>query len=370
MGIKQYNKGVKLWPKRDDLLNATEVVSLYERGFAGAWQDEEAEEELLASLPYPDGEKVCEEFGLAGTGQGKLSLAYLPSWNHWPKAWPSPAQETGDCVSRGGKNSAFVLIGAEVEAGQPDEITGVVEGFPSVSAEGERNGVVCCENIYGARGHGGQGANCSTLQRYMTSQGGILLRQNYPELGIDFTSLNTRLGMNWGGRGGPPSAVNAEGAKHQIRTCTNASTHEVCRDFIANYYPIWACSGLGWSSKRDENGYSRQSGSWSHSWIIMGYDDRDETKQRYGFPLALYNHDWGRWNSGGRDVLNSSQFVPAHLKDEWVRNGLVSASTGNILIPEGAMWIDARLLNRCDTKAMASTNGWPGRTISWMEGWA
>lgn len=335
-------KGYRDWPVDRQNLSTYELISLYVQGYAACKYDPAAREALFGSQPYPDGEQAAYDFGLAGSGAGKLSLPYLAAYKNWPRMWPCPGQTTGDCVSHAGKNSALVLIGVECELAQPDPQTGIVEGFPEVTEEAESQGVVACENIYGYRGHSGQGASCDRLIQYVTNVGGILLRQNYPELGIDLTRYNASIGIRWGGRN-PPENVNTEGKKHQIRLATNCDTHEVCRDYIANGYPIWACSGLGWSSQRDENGFSRRQGGWSHSWIIMGYDDRPETVRKYGFPLALYNHDWGRWNSGGRRVLGT-----------------------DIDIPEGSMWIDARLLNQCDCTAMSNMNGWPRRAIDNM----
>lgn len=332
-------KGLQAWPDDAFDLDSSKVESLYNSGFCGAMYQPEEREALFNSLTEPDGEVVATAYGLAGTGAGKLSLPYIFAYENWPRCWPCPGQTTGDCVSHAGKNAGIVLIGVEAAFGTPDEVTGKAEGFPTVSEEAEREGVVACEPIYGDRGHGGQGASCDRLIQHVTQWGGIMLRQNYPELGIDLTRYNASIGMKWG-NSQTPDAVRAEGKKHQIRTATNANGHEVCRDFVANGYPIWACSGLGWSSSRDENGYSRRSGSWSHSWIIMGYDDRDSTKQKYGFPLALYNHDWGKWNSGGRRIMGTE-------KD----------------IPEGSMWIDARLLDDCDCTAMSSINGWPRREL-------
>ena len=206
--MKTIPSGVNWWPEDANGLAADKVAEMYAQGFAGAFQDPEAKEEMLAVQAYPDGEACASLFGFAGSGAGKLWLPYLPAYKHWPTMWPCPGQTTGDCVSHAGKNAAIVLIGVEVELGEPDPVTGSVEGWPVVTAEAEAQGVVACENIYGARGHGGQGANCSTLQRYVTSKGGILLRQNYPELGIDFTRYNASIGIKWG-RTGVPAAVYA-----------------------------------------------------------------------------------------------------------------------------------------------------------------
>ena len=338
-GLRSLPLGAQFWPERATHLDVPRLQRMYEAGFAGAYGEPQEEEQLLGSLPYPDGEQVAHDFGLAGGGAGKLSLPYIYAYKHWPKVWPSPPQRTGNCVARAGKNCAIVLIGVEVATGKPDEVTGQVEGFPEVSDEGEKQGVVVWENMYGDRGHSGQGASCSRLQTYVTTKGGILLRKNYPNLHRDFTVSNTQLGINWG-RTGTPSDVNVEGQKHQIRTATKCGNHENARDFIASGYPVWACSSLGWSSQRDENGYARQRGKWMHSWIVMGYDDRPETVRQYRNPLALLCHDWGVWNTGGRRILGT-----------------------DMDIPEGAWWADAPLLDQCNLKAMSSMDGWKPRQL-------
>lgn len=336
------------WPKESVSLDPAKIPAMYASGFAGAYHDPAAREVLYAALPEPDGEKVAYDAGIVGDGAGKLSIPFIYSYRHWPKMWPCPGQTTGDCVSHAGKNAALVLIGVEVATAQPDPDTNQVEGFPEVSAEAEAQGVVACENIYRARGHSGQGASCDQLIRYVTSKGGILLRQNYPDLGIDLTKYDASIGIP-GGKGVPESWT-IEGAKHQIKGATDAPNHEVVRDFIANGYPMWCCSSLGWSGSRDENGFAQQRGSWGHSWIVMGYDDRKETVSKYGFPLFLYNHDWGKWNSGGRRILGT-----------------------DVDIPEGSFWADARLLNRCDVTAMSNFKGfkrrefpdWGGKAFGW-----
>jgi hypothetical protein len=353
------------WPQHEQPLSTQVIQDLYGQGFSGTLYDPQAEEQLFSSQQWPDGEQAAYEFGLVGSGAGKLSLPFLYAWAQWPKMWPSPGQTTGSCVSKAGKNVAAFLIGIECGLGLPDAATGLVEGFPELTDLGIAQGVVASEPIYGYRGHSGQGASCSRLIQYVMTAGGILLRKDYPELGVSFEKADDSVGARWGGRG-TPANVNAEGKKHQIRAAADCPNHEVCRDMVANGKPIWVCSSLGWSSQRDENGYSRQQGSWSHSWDIIGYDDRPATVQKYGFALALYIHDWWKWNSGPRDIRDSADQVPAHLKQDWIAKGLVNPATGNILIPEGCMWIKAPLLDRCDCTALSETNGWPARVIDHM----
>lgn len=340
MGIKLYSKGKQLWSAQADRLSISKVIEMYGSGFAGAFQEPEQREKFVAALPVASGMAVASQFGLTETGKGKLSLPYIFAHKHYPKCWPSPAQETGSCVSKAAKNCSIVLIGVESELATPDPVTGKVEGWPVVSAKAEENGVVASEPSYGYRGHSGQGASCGRLQNYMVSKGGVILRKNYTEIGIDLEEADDMLGAGWGWNG-TPEKLNAIGREHQIRTATECENHEVCRDFVANGYPIWVCSDYGFSSSRDANGYSRRSGSWSHSWIVAGYDDRDQTKQMYGGPLFLFLHDWGgSWNSGGRRILGT-----------------------NIDIPLGCFWSDARLLDNCETTAMSSLNGWPRQKL-------
>lgn len=330
-------KGLKTWNLNDVSLSPQEIVSRYEHGFAGCIYSEAEREATLDSMEEPDGEKIAYQHGFVGNGQGKLTMLWQYAQKQW-NVWPKPAQTTGNCVGKAGANIGILLIGIDVVSNTPDEETGKVEGWPELSAVAVKNGVVADEPIYGDRGHAGQGASCDRLIRHMTDWGGVVLRQNYPGI-IDLEETDTAISIKWG-RSQTPAKVRELGKSHQIRNATSLKGHEQVRDYVSVGCPIWVCSGLGWSSKRDENGYSKQSGSWSHSWVVDGYDDRSETIQKYGFPLFHYNHDWGKWNGGGRVVLGT--------QDE---------------IPEGSFWGDARLLDRCDLTAMNSVNGWPRRNL-------
>lgn len=329
-------KGARLWYPTEVNLDIEDVILNYDRGLMGAYPDPVAREELCGMLEEPDGEKVAYQYQFADGTQEGLVMLWLPAQKTWG-VWPKPPQTTGDCTSRAGSNIGIVTIGMDATQGQPDEETGLVETFPELSETGIRNGVVCWENIYGDRGHRGQGASCDALIKHVTRTGGIILRKNYE--GVVDLEKKSELGVQWGGSG-TPDKVRALGREHQIRTATNCRNWQNAKDFVFRGYALWICSGLGFSSTRDEWGYSKQSGSWSHSWIIAGWDSRKETIARYGFELALFIHDWGKWNRGPRLVHDTNESIP-----------------------EGAMWIDARLLDRCDITAMASIRGWAQRIL-------
>jgi hypothetical protein len=329
-------KGLTPWPEDAIDLGMAKVQEMYVRGYEACKYDEAARELMLSELEEPDGEKVAYQYGFANGEQDGLVMLWLPAQVHW-NVWPKPQQKTGDCVSRAGSNIGILLTGLDVINALMDEVTGFLETWPDLSEKGIRNGVVAWENLYGDRGHRGQGASCDTLIRHATKTGGIILRKNYEGI-VDFEEA-TSLGIQWGGKG-TPDEVRALGREHQIRNATACRGWKNAKDFIFRGYPAWICSGLGWSNKRDENGYAKQSGSWSHSWVVDGWDARPETVKEYGFELAHYNHDWGKWNGGGRRVRGT-----------------------DVDIPEGSFWFDARLLDRCDITAMSSIAGWAQRIV-------
>jgi hypothetical protein len=330
-------KGMMEWPERETGLAVDEIVAKYTQGYRGCIYDEVARELLLSEMDEPDGEKVAYDYGFANGAQDGLVMLWLPAQKHW-NVWPKPGQQTGDCTSHAGANIGIVTIGLDVINAAPDEVTGFLETWPDLSETAIRNGVIAFEPIYGDRGHRGQGASCDTLIRHVIKTGGITLRKNYDGI-VNLEKVNTNLAISWGGSGTPDN-VRAIGREHQIRTATDCRGWKNAKDFVFRGYPLWSCSGLGWSSKRDEWGYSKQQGGWSHSWVVDGWDARPETVERYGFELFHYNHDWGKWNSGPRKVHGTNEEIP-----------------------EGSFWADARLLDRCDLTAMASINGWAQRTL-------
>lgn len=349
MGTKIIPNGMKFWP--DGLtpggaghaaggeLTPAQVQAMYEQGYAGAFEEPDERVKFRGAMQWAKGADAAAAFGLTGSGEGQLILPWLSAWKIWPNCWPGPGQTTGDCVSWGTKNACLVTLGVEIHLAKPDEVSGKVEGAPEISAEGIAQGVLSTEVIYGYRGHGGQGASCDRLARYVTSAGGLMVRKNYPEINLDLTKYNSSIGARWGGRD-TPAEVNAIAKQHQVRTATELSGPDQVRDFLANGYGVNTCSDLGFSSTRDENGFSQQRGSWAHSQAIIGADYRADTIQKYGEPLHLWLNSWGQWNSGPRKIRGT-----------------------DIEIPHGAYWAKASLAKRCYLVAFSAVNGWPRKKL-------
>lgn len=355
----EYGAGFQAWPDTSGVELSTErVIEMYNDGFAGAFRDPEVADEvsdlIVAQGGNPDGNAIASQYNFMEAGANKLTVLY-PSvvQNYGLRALTKPGQKTGDCVSMGGRDVCLYLVCLEADSGIPDEKTGKVEGVPKVSDLAASNGVFGNEGIYLHRGHNGQGMSCSQGVKWVMTKGGIYIRQKFPQADLEAYNVN----FETRGAGGSPAWLDDVANDHQIRDVTRPQGEEAARDFIAQGKPLWACSGLGWSSSRDQWGYARQQGGWSHSWHVAGYDDRPVIKEKYGFPQALIGHRWAIWNSGGREIYQSAELVPTELRDKWKELGLI-AQSGNLLIPEGYWWADARLLRKADLTAVSGAGGW------------
>lgn len=355
--------GFSAWPDTAVDLTTEQVVKMYQEGFAGAYQDPEESEalndEIRASGGEVSGEDLATSYGFAGNGAGKLVILYPAVVQYYGLGGlTKPGQKTGDCVSMAGRDVCLFTICLEAAAGLADERTGKVEAPPKVSETARKNGVFVNEGIYLARGHSGQGMSCSEGARWVTTKGGIVIRQKYPQ--VDLEEYNVEFEVP--GKRGVPDWLNEVGRQHPIYDMTRPKGHEAARDFIDRGKAVWNCSGLGFSSKRDQWGHSERKGGWSHSWHTIGYDDRPVTIKEYGKPQALSGHRWAVWNSGGRRIIDSQGLVPSELKSQWQQWGIVDAE-GYILIPEGYWWHDAPLLDGNDMYVGSGANGWASAAL-------
>lgn len=322
--------------------------SAYDGGLRGAYNDPRADELFVDSVlrkgGNPNGDEVAHQWEFADLGKGKLTATWKHVVDYWPGCWPGPPQETGDCVAHGSRSAALTSWTCELIDGRPDEVTGLVEGKPEVSAKGIANCVLASESGYWWRGHGGEGWTCSGAANALMNDAGLWLRKDYPEVKIDLTEYSEQNATRWGARR-PPDEIRSIGRQHLVRTATVLKSGEEIRDFLAAGYGVFFCSGLKWSNKRDENGYSPVvPGSWAHSQVVAGWDDRPEIIQIYGEPLCLIGNSWGsRWNSGSRKVYGT-----------------------NLLIPDGFYWTKASAMKRCTCIALSSVAGWPKRKLTTM----
>jgi hypothetical protein len=332
------------WPEDDKVRTPYEVQQMYELGHAGAWLDPAGTEEFegfirAQSFGELDGGRIAHDAGFADSAVGKLVIPFVFTEKLLPGCYPGAAQQRGDCVSHSTKNAALTTMICDIVSAKPDEVSGRVEGLPDFDPEGIKQGALSTEIYYWYRGYSGDGWSCDVAAKVACDKAGLWPRKNYSELGIDLTRYSGSLAGKYG-RSAPPSEITSHGQKHLIRTATRVSGFEQIRDFLNNGYGITSCGGEGWSSSRDENGFSKRQGSWSHALSYIGADDRDIIKQKYGEPLILVLNSWGRWNTGGRKILGT-----------------------DIQIPEGSYWALASACSRRSAYAFSGVDGWPAKSL-------
>lgn len=276
---------------------------MYRDGLPGARPDPRGTDQLLGELLHPIFEAAFYSEPRPSKrpkddyGKGKVALLYKYAQKFDPTFGYHERQTTGDCVSHGCRNAAAVTQAVDIlQKNEP-------EGW---------HGRIATEPIYGCRGHGGQGMSCSRAAKFVADDGGLLLRKKYDF--VDLSEYNSSIGSRWGSRG-VPEEVRKEGQKHQVQTVSLVTTVEGARDAIAAGYGINVCSGHGFSSKRDEDGFARRSGGWSHAMAWVAVDDEFK---RPGF---LVQNSWGKWNSGPKrhDQPDGSFWIDFDTAEQMLR---------------------------------------------------
>lgn len=250
-----------------------DLYERYRQGFSGCLWEQHVFDSLMENSKYAlfcDGSRKIKN-----SGKNKLSTPYKSVLKFDKKAYEE-RQTTGDCVSHGTRNACDISRAVEID------IKGDREAWMARGAT---------EAIYGARGHGGQGMSCSRAAEFVSKNGGILVRRNYPGV-ADFSRYNGGLGAGWGAKGLPDRVIDAAN-DHQIKTVSLIQSIEEARDALANGYGLAVCSSYGFSNKRDSKGFAKKSGSWAHCMSFIACDDSG------GDLSFLVQNSWGKWNDGG-----------------------------------------------------------------------
>lgn len=339
------------WPENTVPLNTPDLIHrAYAAGWRGCYPNPEAKERvaarLLSAYGYASVSDAAHANGWADVGAGKLVTPFIYAMKIWPGCFPGEAQQVGSCVSHGTTKAALITLACELAVGKPDPLTGKLEGAPDVPAASIKTGVLHPSPLYWSRGYSGDGWSCSEAAERIVDSVGLVIAQNYPELGVDLSHVTSKIEHLYGSRK-PPEEWQTTFAQHKIHSSAEVGTFEEIRDVLFNGYGVSHCGGEGFSSNRNEDGVSRRSGSWSHCMSYIGADDRDTTKQKYGEPLLLVQNSWGPdWIDGPRRIMGT-----------------------DIDIPEGSFWARWSDLKRRDAYAFSNVQGWPARTMpDWGSG--
>lgn len=305
-------------------LSPAEVQGLYEDNtFVGIIPDSDYTTAFREAVPnfysvFPSSK---------GLGQGRLSLPYLACLELDKNYGKCENQTTGDCVSHATRNSGMLDYCID-----------------AIMGETSYEGRLATENIYGARGHGGQGASCDRLAGYVSGsgRGGFLVRKEYNSSGksVDLSTYNSRIGHSWGSSG-TPNWVNALATQNKAFLVFKVESLDEERDAIASGFGISACSGLSFYKIRNDDGVAKRTPEgWSHAMAHIGFDDTDQSRQRYGGPLVLIQNSWGLWNEGPK----------AHDQ------------------PDGSFWVQGKYSDKMSRYVIGSVTGYKREVFKMMEG--
>jgi hypothetical protein len=293
------------------LSSPEDCIALYERGFAGFYSDPAAEAALVAEIESKGGYAraigAISHHHLYNAGEGVLSLPYLAAMRMYPGCLPGGSQARGDCVSWSLRSASLVSYCASLLWGDNPERFAP----PIVSDAARASGVFSTETFYWYRGHSGEGWNCGDAARIALTKSGMMVRKNYPDIGIDLEEYSGATAGKWGAYP-PPDNVVAVTSRNLFSTATVCKTWQEVRDMLANGFALATCGSEAFERKRDENGVCRRSNSvWHHAMSFIAADDREEMKRRYRCEgLVLVQNSWANYCGDACPISGSKFNIP------------------------------------------------------------
>lgn len=167
---------------------------------------------------------------------------------------------------------------------------------------------------------------------------GVVARGKYGDL--DLTAYNEAQCRKLG-KIGMSKDMETVARQHPVKSYTKITNWKDACVALAQGFFILVCSNQGFSSTRDDSGFSKPSGRWGHCMCISGYQKKTaNNKLRDGL---LIDNSWG---------------------SSWIKGG-----KGTIPMNDGAFWADAavvdRMLAQGDSFALSSFSGFPKKQIDW-----
>jgi hypothetical protein len=258
---------------------------------------------------------------LKGTGEDRQVLL----WQTWQEATGSayvPDKQTiGDCVSHGTALACDTLAVVQITLKNSNERF-VARAATEVIYAGGRVEIA----HEAGRWDGMNGIDAAQW----VNQYGIIPRGKYGD--FDLSVYSGQKARQWAAsRSGVPEALEPIAKEHPVKTIARIDSFDEAAEAIANGYPIAICSGQGFTSKRDKDGYLSPSGHWGHCMCLWGIDTKSERK---GGCIA---NSWG---------------------PDWV-----SGPEGPLGCPPGCFWADAKVIDRMlkqeDSWAFSNFAGFP-----------
>lgn len=297
-------------------------------GLTGYTPDPAATEAFVAGLPQPT---FAAAAPWAASAEKKDAILYPHLLAEIPD-YRRGAQGIGSCVGWGWSLAVDLLAAVEIGLYREAESFGgrtleaSVYAFSRVEARGVKRA---------GRSDGSYG---SAAAKAVMKFGTLHYGRSYATgeaAAVRFDSYSAARERDWGDTG-VPNELERYAAEHRIKACTLVENFEQAAAAIASGYPVPVCSGQGFTSRRDDQGFCRASGSWSHCMCFAGV--------RWDRPGLLCVNSWGASNSGPR--------WPANMPDA---------------IAECSFWVEAKIADRMlsgrDSFAVSGYDGFPPRKL-------
>jgi hypothetical protein len=300
------------------------IKKQYESGKIKGWQPDY--EFTQRENPF-DFSLVARNLYVDTLAAKKDTFLYRPLWEVLKKLnpnykWISQYQKRGTCVGQGHKLGADDLM-----------------AISSVLGHTEFKGRCCvAANYAGGRvdiaGKSGSwdGSNGIWNVKFLKNYGVLLLKD--VELPEDAMNDDEQLAIKWcKSKEGVPENYEKIAKEHPVQDYAMVTNFEDAGVAIQNGYPVSVCSGQGFSSTRDSDGFSKPSGSWSHCMLFWAV--------RWDKPGLLCQNSWANnWNKG-----------PKWPEDQ----------------PDGSFWVEAsvatKMLRQNDSFALSNFKGWPKQDL-------
>ena len=214
----------------------------------------------------------------------------------YAKPYGAWRQGIGDCVSFGYALGSYIAQCVDYTQGEIPEPPLLVATEPLYGgARVEQRGITFAGYSDGASGSGA----ARWIRGLKNGTGGILYRRDYGR-GIDLTTYSAARAKEYGahGCGGKGNEwLDKTANKHTAVEVALITTYEEACASIEAGMPVVICCNIGWSSVRDEDGFSPRQSRWLHCQAAIGVRYK-ETSGRDG--ICIMN-SWGpKWNRGGK----------------------------------------------------------------------
>lgn len=213
-------------------------------------------------------------------------------------------QGIGDCVSFGWAMGSYVgqcVDWAEGELPEPPKLVATEPLYSGSRTAGRLPPV--SQAGYSDGSYGGAAARWVAGKCKDPSVGGILFRQQYP--GADLTTYNPSRAKEWGnvlcGGGANGLALAKLANRNTAKNVALVRNFDEAAASLESGFCVPVCSGVGFSSQRDADGFAARSGSWAHCMCFIAVRYAKNEGRRDGL---LCMNSWGTFNAGPKWPLD------------------------------------------------------------------